>query len=817
MFKKVLIANRGVIAVRIERTLKKMGVKSVAVYTQADAESLHVANADEAFCIGEGPVKESYLNAELILKVAKETGAEAIHAGYGFLSENAEFASLCADNGIVFIGPSPSQMKLFGLKHSAREIAQKAGVPVLTGSSLLKNIDEAKAAAKSAGYPVMLKSTAGGGGIGMKICENEAELILNFEAVTRLAASNFKDGGVFVEKYIKNARHIEAQIFGSRSGKIYVFGERDCSIQRRNQKVVEETPAPDISQDIRLAMHNAAKKLAKTAGYTSAGTVEFLYDADEKKFYFLEVNARLQVEHGITEEVFGIDLVEMMIKEAAGELGEIENKEPQGVSIQARIYAEDPLADFRPSCGKITKAVFPKNARVETWISDGIVISPLYDPMLAKIIVKGETRDEAVLKLSQALSETKIYAISSNADYLFNLTLQDYYKNAQINTSVLKNFFPKQNALEVIDGGVQSAVQDYPGITGYWPAGVPPCGAMDMFSFRLGNAVLGNPCDAAGLELTLRGGTYKFRAPALFCITGADMNAKLDGKPVALNEAVEADTGDVLEFEESKCGMRAYLLARGGFDVPKILNSRSTFTLGAFGGYAGRALRAGDVIDILPLSRSQRQSKTKIRFSYSFSNSWTIGVIAGPHCDGEFLKEEFLQTLADTKYKVHFNSSRTGVRLIGPAPQWARTDGGQAGLHPSNIHDTAYAVGALDLTGDMPILLGPDGPSLGGFVCPVTVASAELWKLGQLKPGDKVSFKLITLEQADFLKEKQEKFLRAVKDAFQSPQDVSKGSQAVIMKTQNSEPQFSINAANARDGAWAILNYDPVRLVSEIA
>ncbi|MDR3113131.1 MAG: ATP-grasp domain-containing protein, partial [Endomicrobium sp.] len=551
MLNKVLIANRGVIAVRIERTLKKMGVKSVALYTKADIDSLHVQNADTAVCVGEGNVRENYLNAELILKIAKETQSQAIHPGYGFLSENADFAKECQKNGIIFIGPSPQQMRKFGLKHSAKEIAKKAGVPLLEGSGLIDSVETAKSQAVKIGYPIMLKSTAGGGGIGMKICFNERELSENFEAVSMLAASNFKDGGVFVEKYITNARHIEVQIFGSRSGQIITLGERDCSVQRRNKKVVEESPAPKISDETRRAMYAAAKALAKEAGYENAGTVEFLYDADMKKFYFLEVNTRLQVEHGITEEVCGVDLVEMMIKEAAGELGQIEDKFPQGVSIEARIYAEDPLADFRPSSGKITKIITAQNARVETWLQDNLTVSPLYDPMLAKIIVKGKDRDEALSNLEKALSQTKIYGVATNIKYLHSLTCQDYYKNAHLNTSMLKNFFPKENALEVIDGGVQTTVQDYSGIKGYWGVGVPPCGAMDMFSFRLGNAILGNPSDAAGLELTLRGGTYKFRSPAIFCITGADMSAKLDGKNVAMYEAARADTGQTIEFGEA--------------------------------------------------------------------------------------------------------------------------------------------------------------------------------------------------------------------------------------------------------------------------
>ncbi|MDR2427180.1 MAG: urea carboxylase [Endomicrobium sp.] len=804
MFKKILIANRGIIAVRIERTLKKMGIKSVSLYTKADIDSLHVQNADETVCIGEGGLKETYLNANLILKTAKETQCEAIHPGYGFLSENADFAEECERNGIVFIGPAPEQMRLFGLKHSAREIAKKVGVPLLEGSGLVDNIEEAKKAALKIGYPVMLKSTAGGGGIGMKICRDETQLCKNFDEVMRLASSNFKNGGVFLEKYIKNARHIEVQIFGLKSGKIVTLGERDCSVQRRNQKVIEETPAPKISIETRNNLYAAAKKLAGQVGYVNAGTVEFLYDTYDKNFYFLEVNTRLQVEHGITEEVTATDIVELMIKEAAGELNEIKDKYPEGTSIEARIYAEDPLADFHPSCGKITKVIIPENTRIETWVCDNLTVSPLYDPMLAKVIVKGLDRNDALKKLREALSQIKIYGVVTNINYLRSLTFQDYYENALLSTSVLKNFFPKENALEVIDGGIQTTVQDYPGITGYWNVGVPPCGPMDMFSFRLGNKILGNPDDACGLELTLRGGIYKFRSSSVFCITGADMNAKLDGKTVETYTAVNAQMGQILEFAQAQKGMRAYLLVRGGFDIAKVLNSRSTFTLGKFGGYSGRALRSGDV---LMINTDETGTNIKIKKKpKKFDNKWEIGVICGPHCDGEFLKSSFLDTLKKSKWKVHFNSSRTGVRLIGPVPQWARSDGGEAGLHPSNIHDTAYAVGTLDLTGDMPILLGPDGPSLGGFVCPVTVAAAELWKLGQLHPGDEIVFKLLTLKQAQELRDNHEKFFSDIEKYDIKDTDISSVyslseeiySNYPILIRENSSPKLTVRCAGDR-------------------
>lgn len=775
MFDKILIANRGAIAVRIERTLREMGIPSVAVYTRADQDSLHVDHGDEAVLIGEGAAKESYLNSELILDTAIAMGVQAIHPGYGFLSENAEFARACRERGIAFIGPTPEQMELFGLKHSAREIALKAGVPLLPGTALITRVEEALEQAAVIGYPVILKSTAGGGGIGMRVCADEEVLAVAFDSVRHLAETNFKNAGLFLEKYIAKARHVEVQIFGNRFGEVVALGERDCSIQRRNQKVIEESPAPDLPNRVRKAMYEAAVNLACEAGYRSAGTVEFLYDPDEQHFYFLEVNTRLQVEHGVTEEVLGIDLVKWMVLEAADELRDLSSliSEPQGHSIQARIYAEDCLQQFRPSAGQLDKVVFSEQARVETWVRNGLEVTTLYDPMLAKIIVHGRDRDEAMDKLLSALEETRLYGITTNLLYLQALLKEKECREGRVYTRMLEGFAPEEHALEVIDGGVQTTVQDWPGRKGHWDVGVPPCGPMDPLSFRIGNKLLGNLDSAPGLEFTLRGGSYRFRAGMTFCLTGADMNAELDGCKVPMYQPVTSVTGQILSFGEALAGMRGYLTVAGGFDVPVILGSAATFTLGGFGGHGGRALRVGDVISVNLQMVGNKGADIKIK-TVSGSESlvleqnrimtkkWTVGVIPGPHCTGEFLRPEYLEQLTDTVWEVHFNSSRTGIRLIGPAPVWSREDGGEAGLHPSNIHDNAYAVGTLDLTGDMPILLGPDGPSLGGFVCPVTTASAEFWKLGQLRPGDSVSFKLLTLEGADEIREVQERLLTEI-------------------------------------------------------
>jgi urea carboxylase len=409
MFTKVLIANRGAIACRIIRTLQRLGIHSVAVYSDADRYSRHVQSADEAVHVGPAPAAESYLNQQRIIDAALASGAQAIHPGYGFLSENAAFAERCEAEGIAFIGPTPAQMRDFGLKHTARALAQQYQVPLLPGSGLLDDVEHAQRAAEHIGYPVMLKSTAGGGGIGMQLCSSDAELSDAFHSVERLARSNFSQGGVFLEKYVERARHIEVQIFGDGLGTVVTLGERDCSVQRRNQKVIEETPAPNVSDATRAQLFDCAQRLGAAVAYRSAGTVEFVYDDAAGKFYFLEVNTRLQVEHGVTEEVTGIDLVEWMIRVAAKEPPHLARYRhaPRGHAVQVRIYAEDPAHSFRPSSGSLSQVRFPEGVRVDHWIETGTNVSSHYDPMLAKIIAHADSRDAALAKLAGALDEAR--------------------------------------------------------------------------------------------------------------------------------------------------------------------------------------------------------------------------------------------------------------------------------------------------------------------------------------------------------------------------------------------------------------------------
>ncbi|MFO1451584.1 MAG: urea carboxylase [Opitutaceae bacterium] len=751
MFKKVLIANRGAIACRIIRTLRQLKVGSVAVYSQADANSLHVAQADEAVCIGPGPAAESYLRFEAIFAAARQTGAEAIHPGYGFLSENAEFAEACAREGFVFIGPTPQQMRDFGLKHTARALAKLNGVPMLPGSELLDSLDQARSEATRIGYPVMLKSTAGGGGIGMRLCADDAALVEAYDSVKRLAASAFKQSGVYLEKYVGLARHIEVQIFGDGKGHVVALGERDCSAQRRNQKVVEETPAPGLSPDMRAQLMESAVRLAQAVGYRSAGTVEFVFDVHGLQFYFLEVNTRLQVEHGVTEEVTGVDLVAWMVREAAGELDLTDYRAaPQGASIQVRLYAEDPNKQFQPSSGVLTEATFPAEARVETWVERGSEIPPFYDPLIAKLIVRGANREEATLRLRAALASTRVAGIECNLDYLRQIVGSGEFDRGEIHTKWLATFPYAPATIDVIEPGTQTSVQDYPGRVGYWAVGVPPSGPMDDYAFRLANRLVGNPESAAGLEITLAGPTLRFNLSTTFALCGAEFEAELDGNPVPWWRSLHVRAGSVLKLRKVKeVGCRAYLAVRGGFDVPDYLGSKSTFSLGKFGGHAGRTLRHGDV---LPVARVGEPFSPPLMAPESlipvYGTAWTISVLYGPHAAPDFFTEEFIEVFFRTDWKIHYNSNRLGIRLIGPKPVFTRTDGGEAGLHPSNIHDTEYAIGTINFTGDMPVILAKDGPSLGGFVCPATIVQAELWKIGQLRPGDTVRFVRTTFADA---------------------------------------------------------------------
>ncbi|EOR07979.1 urea carboxylase [Acinetobacter genomosp. 15BJ] len=760
MFKKVLIANRGAIACRVIRSLKELGIQSVAVYSEADRDSLHVSLADEAIFIGDSAAQQSYLNIEKILAAAQHTGAEAIHPGYGFLSENAAFCDLCEQQGIAFIGPTSQQMRDFGLKHTARELAIQNNVPLLPGSQLLIDLDDALLQADQIGYPVMLKSTAGGGGIGMRLVWNEQELKEAYQTVSYLAQANFKDAGLYLEKFVENARHIEVQIFGDGQGLVIALGERDCSVQRRNQKVIEETPAPHLNGEQRNYIQQVAIQLMQSVQYRSAGTVEFVMDTDTQQFYFLEVNTRLQVEHGVTEQVYGVDLIEWMVTLAGGDWQAPQQiAAPKGHSIQVRLYAEDPIKNFQPSAGLLTSVKFDAQSRVETWVETGSNVSSFYDPMIAKIIVTAADREQAIAAMQNSLSNTEIAGIETNLEYLQEIIAGEVFQQGTQTTRFLNRFEWKTQKIEVLQAGIQTAVQDVKGRLGYWDVGVPPSGAMDALSLNVANQLLSNAFNSSGLECTLLGPTLKFHCDSQIAITGGEMEASLDGQPVAMWSSINVRKGQVLKCGRISTGCRSYIGIKHGFNLPAYLGSLATFTLGQFGGHAGRNLLIGDM---LPITEAKTEQTVALKPEQipSFKTEWEIAVMYGPHGAPDFFTPNDIAMFFDQDWEIHFNSSRTGIRLIGPKPEWARIDGGEAGLHPSNIHDNAYAIGAIDFTGDMPIILGPDGPSLGGFVCPAVVINSELWKLGQLKAGDKVRFIPVSYAQAQQLEQRYQSTLQ---------------------------------------------------------
>lgn len=446
MFKKILIANRGEIALRVIRTCREMGIKTVAVYSTADKDSLHVKFADEAVCIGKPASVDSYLNIPHIMAAAEITNADAIHPGYGFLAENARFAQICTDHGIKFIGPTPDMINSMGDKITAKETMIKAGVPVVPGSGgLLESVEQAKDLAKNVvGYPVILKATAGGGGKGMRVVWSEEEIEKAFENAKTEAAASFKNDGIYMEKFVEEPRHIEIQVAGDQYGNVCHLSERDCSIQRRHQKLVEESPSPFMTPELREAMGNAAIKAASAINYESVGTIEFLVDK-HRNFYFMEMNTRIQVEHCVTEEVVNYDLIKEQIKIAAGHKVSGKNYYPQMHAIECRINAEDPYNDFRPSPGKITVLHTPggHGVRVDSHVYAGYVIPPFYDSMIGKLITVAQTREEAIDTMHRALSEYVIEGVKTTIPFHLQLMKNEDFRSGNFTTKFLEGFTMK--------------------------------------------------------------------------------------------------------------------------------------------------------------------------------------------------------------------------------------------------------------------------------------------------------------------------------------------------------------------------------------
>ncbi|WP_404403726.1 acetyl-CoA carboxylase biotin carboxylase subunit [Jeotgalibacillus malaysiensis] len=445
MIKKVLIANRGEIAVRVIRACKEMNIETVAVYSEADKEALHVQLADEAVCIGPKLSKDSYLNFTNVISAAKLTGADAIHPGYGFLAENVDFAELCRDCNVTFIGPSPEAISKMGTKDVARETMRAAGVPVVPGSKgIIASVEDGLSLAEEMGYPVIIKATAGGGGKGIRVAKSKEDLEKGIKATQREAEAAFGNPGVYIEKFIEDFRHVEIQVMADTHGQTIHLGERDCTIQRRLQKLLEETPSPALDQEVRERMGDAAVKAAEAVGYTGAGTVEFIYDHNEKSFYFMEMNTRIQVEHPVTEMVTGVDLIKEQIKVASGEKLSISQEEVTftGWSMECRINAENPEKNFMPSAGKITMYLPPggPGVRVDSAAYTGYEIPPYYDSMIAKVITYGATREEAIAKMKRALSEFVVEGVHTTIPFHLKLLSHDVFTGGDFNTKFLEKY-----------------------------------------------------------------------------------------------------------------------------------------------------------------------------------------------------------------------------------------------------------------------------------------------------------------------------------------------------------------------------------------
>ncbi|TQV94433.1 hypothetical protein V2A60_002537 [Cordyceps javanica] len=769
--KRLLIANRGEIAYRVLTTARRLGYSVIAIYMPSDAASPHVADADVAVAVS------SYSDASEIVAVVREHGAHLVIPGYGFLSENTEFAAAVEAAGATFVGPEPHHIDTFGIKDRARRLAAEVGVPICPGSGIIGSEEEAVAEAGKIGYPIMLKATAGGGGMGLQICNNESQVRSSFSNVVSRGQALFSNPGVFLERYYPVSRHIEVQVFGDGRGDCAVLGERECSIQRRHQKVIEESPSPflETRPALRQRLLAVSALLVRHIRYRSAGTIEYLVDDATGDFFFLEMNTRLQVEHGVTELRFGIDLVALMLhlaeethqhqqQQGLVDIQALQRLEPSGASIEARLYAENPSKDHMPSPGQLQLVEFgsASGTRVDTWVRTGTNISLSFDPLIAKVMVHAANRPAAVANMLRTLRDTKLQGVVTNTDYVRRILETDWFRDGQTTTSVLDTFPYTPRALEVLTPGAGTTIQDYPGRVGLG-IGIPEGGPADSLHARLANCVAGNEPGAELLEITLSGPTILFHARAILALAGGVVaDAQLDGRPVPMYTRFEAPAGSRLAVGAVSRGCRTYLAIQGGFpDIPPYLGSKSTSPIVDIGGHQGRPLQTGDLLGLSEAAGPLVPFKLPASLVPAMDLA-TIGCLSGPHDSPDIITPAGVETMYASEWTVSHQASRTGVRLQGPRPKWARQTGGQGGSHPSNYLDYPYSLGALNWTGDSAVVLPADAPSLGGFISSHVIPRAELCKVGQLRPGDRFRLAPITIEAAMALRREHDDYIAAV-------------------------------------------------------
>ncbi|OAA55168.1 Allophanate hydrolase subunit 2 [Cordyceps fumosorosea ARSEF 2679] len=754
--RRLLIANRGEIAYRILKTARRLGYCVIAIYMPSDAASPHVADADVAV-----PVS-SYSDPAEIVSVVREHGAHLVIPGYGFLSENTEFAAAVDAAGAVFVGPEPHHIDTFGIKDRARRLAAEVGVPICPGSGIVGSEDEAVAEAAKIGYP------------GLQICNDESQVRSSFNSVVSRGQALFSNPGVFLERYYPVSRHIEVQVFGDGRGDCAVLGERECSIQRRHQKVIEESPSPFVEARpaLRRRLFAVSALLARHIRYRSAGTIEYLVDDATGDFFFLEMNTRLQVEHGITELRFGIDLVALMLQLAEEphqqqrlvDVEALQRMEPSGASIEARLYAENPSKNHMPSPGQLQLVEFGAGpgTRVDTWVQTGTNISLSFDPLLAKVMVHAADRPAAVANMLRTLGDTKLQGVVTNTDYVRRVLETDWFRDGRTTTCVLDTFPYTPRALEILSPGAGTTVQDYPGRVGVG-FGIPEGGPADGLHARLANCILGNEPGAELLEITLSGPTILFHARAVLALAGGVVaDAQLDGQPVPMYTRFEAPAGSRLAVGAVSRGCRTYLAIQGGFPgIPLYLGSKSTSPVVEIGGHQGRPLQAGDMLEISEAAGSLVPFQLPASLVPALDLA-TVGCLSGPHDSPDIMTPAGVEAIYTSDWTVSHQASRIGVRLDGPSPRWARQTGGQGGSHPSNYLDYPYSLGALNWTGDSAVVFPADAPSLGGFVSSHVIPRAELWKVGQLRPGDRFRMVPVTIETAMTLRRKQDDYIAAV-------------------------------------------------------